>query len=316
MHTDPSFASRFAMPAFVLASSLVAGNHALGQELVTDRPDQTESSITVPAGRWQIETGWTWARDDQDGERFETNEGPGTLLRVGVSTRWELRLGWAGWIREEVSGGGQDSVVDGFTDGELGAKVYLREERGAFPEIALLFGTSVPVGENSLTSDHFDPSFRFSLSHTLSDRLSLGYNLGMEWETSDSAGGEHTLSRGIYTVALGIGLDNRAGVFVELFGSVAASAEGSPEHSIDGGFTWLLKEDIQLDIAGGFGLSEAAGDWFLGVGLSVRLPGKGTTSCEQAKTSSAQSSSRSLGMGWTRRSRIVRGWRCQDTHRR
>lgn len=272
MRTSPSFVSQYASRIALLVGLLVSGQVAWGQELVTDRPDQTESSVTVPVGRWQIETGWTWSRDEQDGEQVDTREVPGTLIRIGLSNRWELRLGWAGWVREEITANGQSSAADGFADGELGAKVYLREERGATPEIALLFGTSVPVGESALTSDHFDPSFRFSLSHTLSDRLSLGYNLGMEWETSAAAGREHTLSHGIYTVALGIGLGDRAGAFVELFGSVAASAGGSPEHSLDGGFTWLLRENLQLDLAAGVGLSDAAGDGFLGVGISLRLP--------------------------------------------
>lgn len=55
-----------------------------------------------------------------------------------------------------------------------GAAAFLATERGATPEIALLFGTSVPLGDDDLTSDEFDPSIRFSLSHALNERLSLG----------------------------------------------------------------------------------------------------------------------------------------------
>ncbi len=243
-----------------------------GQDLVTDRPDQTESSVTVARGQWQIETGWTVAGDETDGVEVDVQELPGTLVRVGLAKNWELRLGWTGWVREEVGSGAFSEVSEGTGDGELGAKVFLAEEKGGAPEIALLFGTSVPIGEDGMSSERFDPSFRFSFAHTLSDRLSLGYNLGMEWETSVGDGERHTLSRGIYTVALGIALSDRLGAFVELYGDVAASDSGSPAHAFDGGFTWLLTDTLQLDVAAGVGLSDAADDWFVGLGVSFRVP--------------------------------------------
>lgn len=258
--------------AIAAVLALSSSSAAFGQELVTDRPDATESSVTVPAGHWQVEAGWTLSRDDDGGTRVETKELPGTLVRLGLSQSWELRIGWSGWVSQETSFGGATREVDGAGDGELGAKVFLREERGAAPEIALLFGTSLPVGDDGLTTDRFDPAFRLSLSHTLSDRLSLGYNLGMEWETGDEDGERDTLSRGIYTVALGIGLDERAGAFVELFGDVPASDPGDPAHSLAGGFTWLLTDTLQLDLAGGVGLSDEADDWFAGLGVSFRAP--------------------------------------------
>jgi hypothetical protein len=229
--------------------------------------------VTVPSGHWQLETGWTFARDQGGGTSTESHELPGTLLRVGVARAWELRFGWSGLIREEIGAGGRSATSEGTGDGELGAKVYLRGERGAAPEMALLFGTSVPIGEDDRSSERFDPSLRLSLAHTLTDRLSLGYNLGLEWETSTPAPGErHTLSRALYTLALGIGLTERTGAFVELFGDLGGSAGGGPAHSFDGGFTWLLKDTVQLDAAGGVGLSDAADDWFVGLGISLRFP--------------------------------------------
>ena len=58
-------------------------------EIVTDRPDITESSIVIPAGGVQVENGLTWTADH--GQR--TAEAPQSLLRVGVGGRTEVRLG-------------------------------------------------------------------------------------------------------------------------------------------------------------------------------------------------------------------------------
>lgn len=263
--------------AFLLLPSLVPAFAQEAPELITDRPDQTESSVVVPPGSIQIELGWTMTRDDVDGVRFESSEVPGTLLRIGLAEAVELRIGWTGWVDEEVRASGSTLGVDGLGDAELGAKIHLRSENGGAPEMALLIGTSVPVGDGELTSDRFDPSLRLLLSHSLSDRIDLGYNVGLAFDTvvDDPTGSEDvrsTLSNYIYTVAMGFGLTDRLGAFVEFYGEIPASASGGPAHSFDSGLTYLLCPNLQLDLAAGLGLSEAADDWFVGLGLSVRLP--------------------------------------------
>ena len=55
---------------FYLATCALAPPAAgASPELVTDRPDQTESSNLVPKGYLQLETGWSFARDDTGGVR-------------------------------------------------------------------------------------------------------------------------------------------------------------------------------------------------------------------------------------------------------
>lgn len=53
-------------------------------ELVTDRPDQTESSAVVPPGYVQVETGWSLSRNQEGGIRTNTHAFPGTLFRIGA----------------------------------------------------------------------------------------------------------------------------------------------------------------------------------------------------------------------------------------
>ncbi len=42
---------------------------------------------------------------------------------------------------------------------------------------------------------------------------------------------------------------------------------------IDGGFTYLVRDTLQLDVAAGVGLSDEADDWFVGIGVSARFDG-------------------------------------------
>jgi hypothetical protein len=104
---------------------------------------------------------------------------------------------------------------------------------------------------------------RFAFSHTLSDHFSFGYNLGAEWEAETGPGY-------FYTAALGIGLTEKVGMFVEGFGLFATGADN--KHLADAGFTWLLLPNLQFDISGGIGLNEAASDFFISTGLSYRIP--------------------------------------------
>ena len=71
--------------ALTYAQSLPA---TADSDIVTDRPDVTESSIVVPAGSLQIENGITWTSD----RRFQTFDLPESLMRFGLATRTEFRI--------------------------------------------------------------------------------------------------------------------------------------------------------------------------------------------------------------------------------
>lgn len=235
-------------------------------ELVTDRPDQTESAETVSPGRVQVETGLLRSEDDAGGVETETDELLGTLVRVGLVGDWELRLGWGGFV--DAPG------TDGAADAELGVKWRLARSASGRTTTALLASTSVPVGDDELTSDRFDPEVRLSVAHELSARLGFGWNVGVARESAPNASGSlRSESFLLATAALGFAASERVGLFVELFGEGGGSRGGSPAISLDGGATFLLRDNVQLDLAAGVGLSHAAADRFVGVGVSFRLPG-------------------------------------------
>jgi hypothetical protein len=260
------FAATAATLAAILVAILVAmlavggaplaAQNPAAQELVTDRPDRTESAETVPEGLWQLEVGATFEWGEEDVLTL-----PGTLLRWGISPRFELRLGWDGWMSMAGSEG------DGAGDGEIGGKVVILRGDDSKPQLALLFASSLPWGSSAHTTGQYDPSFRFALDQDLGERVGFGANMGLEWE-SDS--GDSTNSWWVYTAVLGGDLSPSTGAFVELYGREPASAVGSGEVSIDGGFTWRIRPELQLDIAAGLGLTSSAADGFVGVGLSLR----------------------------------------------
>ena len=243
--------------AAVLAETGAA--RAQAPALVTDRPDQTESATVVPRGLLQVETGYRFARDDG----VDGHAAPGTLLRIGLGGRTELRLGHAGIV------GGEGR--HGAGDGELGAKVNLIPRAdGGRTELALLGGLSLPTGDRRFSSGGADPSFLVAFAHELGPRLSLGYNAGAASESAPDQPHRDTFV--VYSMALGIGLTDRLGMFIELFGDRQVTGAGATRASVDSGLTLLLNDVLQLDASVGRRLRGPADDLFVGTGLSFRLP--------------------------------------------
>ena len=241
--------------------------------LITDRPDQTESAYTVPAGLCQLEAGWGYGELRNADTQTTFQSFPQALLRIGLNKIFELRLGIPGFeIDREDSVTGRSSSR-GLADATLGFKTVFVEENGIRPQAAFLGTLIVPSGDSDFSSDRFDPAFRFVFSNTLSSRLSLGYNLGVLWLTEpDQAGELDTLSLFDWTVALGISATDRVGVFLEAFGVSPIDSGTRTITSCDAGVTYLLTTRMQLDGSIGAGLSSAAPDWTVGLGISLRFP--------------------------------------------
>lgn len=246
--------------------------------LVTDRPDQTESTGVVAPGFVQLELGWTVSDASDDLSETRTHTLPEALARIGVLPGLELRIALPGWSSVETGIDGADLQTDGFGDASLGLKWGLTAGRGTVPAVALLAGATLPTGEEGFSSERVDPSMRVALSSDLADRLSLGWNLGWARMTEQLPGPEDgglvsdAQTDFFYTLSLGIGLADRLGLYLESFGFLGVEEVRPSRHSVDGGFTLLVADNLQLDLRAGAGLDEHADDWFLGAGLSVRLP--------------------------------------------
>ena len=204
-----------------------------------------------------METGYLFARDgDVDG--YEVPKG--TLFRIGLGGWTELRIGHAGRVGGEGSHGAGDS--------ELGAKVNLiGRADGWRPELAIrAVCRSRP---RRRVSDGVDPSFFVLFAHELSPRLSLGYNVGAAWESSGDQLDRDAFI--VYSLVLGVGLTDRLGTFLELFGDRQTTGTTATSVSVDGGLTFLLTDIVQLDVYVGSGLRGPTDDVFVGDGAELPI---------------------------------------------
>lgn len=239
--------------------------------LVTDRPDQTESAVVVPRGLVQLEVGGlvTTPSTVPAGPTRVVTVGT-SLLRLGVAPRIELRVGFGGW--QHVAADGAPDVR-GVSDLEAGAKVALADGDGFRPAIALLGGVTLPTGHEAFRAAGLDPEIRISVAHELPAGFGLGYNLGASWTTETGTSGGETLEPDLlYTLTVGRALTSRVGAFLEGFGNLAVRTDRATWHALDGGATVALRPNLQLDLAAGVGLGAAPDAWFVGLGMSLRVP--------------------------------------------
>ena len=215
----------------------------MAQEIITDRPDQTESSSTIPMNSFQVETGVVIGHVASESNLEKVLLAPSTLIRYGFTKNFELRLAnhFARSSSESLS------LKDfGFTDLELGFKLQLLRKEDVNTEIALLSHVVIPIGDVRLTNVSFGMVNKLSIAHNLGDIFTIGYNLGYNYFGFGSG-------TGTYSIALGAGLTKRIGFYIEPYGEwVDFNLFLS---NLDGGFTYLLKPNMQLDVSYGLGLN-------------------------------------------------------------
>lgn len=248
----------------------------LTEPLVTDRPDFTESAVTVPWGHLQLETGYTFTYRSGDGVRSKDHTLPEMLMRVGLVENVELRVGWEGWsftqelYREKNDAGRtvhRDDHVDGGTDMTVGFKFHLLDQKGLIPDFGVIVDTSLPTGEIGKTSGDVDPKIGLLWGYDLNDDWALSGNINFEVPTSDCERFFQTSA----SISLGYSITEKIGSYVEYYGFYPNDLGTDCAHYINGGLTYLLTDNVQLDVRLGHGLNHEADDLFAGVGLSVRF---------------------------------------------
>ena len=249
--------------------SIIAINYVYSQELpdiTTDRPDQSESSSTVPHKTLQIETGFVWQGDKTTTAETRNLDVFNTLFRYGLLDNFELRVG-VNYADVTVSpaNGSEDTTYNGFVPLAVGTKIMITEQNGIVPELSMLGTITVPnTGSKDLDILNMASDFRFALGWSVTERWSVGGNIGAQWNTISPGGS------GFYSAVVGVSIFSWMNGFIEVYGWIPENEFS--DHRLDGGFTFPVKKNLQIDVSGGVGLSEISPDYFVSAGVSWRIP--------------------------------------------
>ena len=230
---------------------------AVAQTIITDRPDQTESSSTIDQRSLQIESGVLVGFTENNNVEFRQLLAPTTLFRLGLTSGVELRVLSQ---LEQIRRVDLDKNKLGISDLEIGAKIQLLQKDDINTEIAFLSHLILPTGSAALTNDEFGTINKLSISHQLNDGVGLGYNIG--YNNFGFGSGDIT-----YSIALGIAITDRLAVYIEPYGCI----EEIDDHisNFDAGLTFLSNDNLQFDFSFGTGINHTMN--YLSVGFSLNI---------------------------------------------
>lgn len=219
--------------------------------LVTDRPDFTESPVTVPAQALQVEAGFTYA-----GQAADLATIGEVLTRYGLRDRLELRVGLPSFATRDDAANSR-----GLTDLSVGFKYQMGPLASGW-DVAILGGLSLPTGDDAFTSDSADPSAILVAGRSLTDRMGIAGQVRGILEGPDN---DAILES---TVVMGVSLAQDLNGFLELAARFQDGVDtGLQLHT---GVTSLIRPGFQLDLHTGIGLSGPTPDWFIGAGFAFR----------------------------------------------
>ncbi len=230
----------------------------LQAQIVTDRPDQTESSSTVGLGNLQIESGLLIAYEGDSLSSSRNLLAPTSLFRYGITKGIELRF-----LSQFETLKNETGTVQGISDLEIGTKIQVLQEENRNTEIAFLSHLVMPTGTTEISGDTFGTINKISIAHELGGNLGLGYNLGYNY--LGEGNGDLT-----YSVALGVGVNDRVGLYIEPYGELQNCEDFLL--NVDAGITYLANEDLQFDFSFGTGTEETMN--YVSVGFSWLLKGE------------------------------------------
>lgn len=226
-------------------------------EFTADRPGASTGPSVVGHGVIQLEQGIQYDGDGGAGTFTFSN----TLLRYGLFPNMELRLGGDGFLYQESEAAkGMKAAFSGLS---LGTKIKCFEGEGAVPAVSVLADFAVPyTASKGFSVDHLAPSLYLLFENPVNDWLSIGYNLGAEWD------GSLPEPTAFAALCLGFAATENLGCFIEsynYFGSLGNV------YAMDFGLNWMVGRKVQLDLAANLDLTNPAQCWSVSCGVAWQL---------------------------------------------
>jgi hypothetical protein len=223
-------------------------------EISTDRPDVTNSSLVVPAGSLQIENGANFSA--RDGSRFV--DGTNTRLRAGVANCLEFLVDVPTYFANVRGREGS-----GFSDVAPALKWQISPIPGKV-DLSAVFGVALPTGSESISGRGAQPYLQFPWSWELRNGWGLS---GMFTEFIRPSDRTRLVTEATFVIEKKV--SERASLFVEYVGDYPEN--GSPAQLLNSGGVYRLTANQQVDFHVAVGLNHNAPSYIVGVGYSVRF---------------------------------------------
>jgi hypothetical protein len=234
--------------------------------LATDRPDVTESPLTVDAGHVQVELDFgNYTHDHSAGVRADEWGVTPFNLRLGLLDNFEAGIFVVPYLhRTERAGAGSSATYTGFGDVTLRGKVNFWGNDGGDSAFGLIADVTLPTGARGLGGGKAAGALTLPVQFDLGHGWDLGAMTVAQFRPDETGG-----SRMVWlnSATLGHDLGRSFSGYLEL---TSAAGDGTHVATGDLGVAWKLNPNTQLDLGANFGLTRAADNLLVFTGISRR----------------------------------------------
>ena len=222
-------------------------------DIETDRPDVTNSSLVVPAGSFQVENGTNYSAMG----RARIVDATNSRLRLGVDRCTELLLDLPTAFlttRGSRRAAGSD-VAPG---------LKRQFVSGAFSASGVI-GVLLPTGDPRISGHGYSPYLQLPWARELANGWGISGMVTLTMTPSET----RTNPTSQVTLVIEHTVGDRGDVFIE--GIADIPAQGHALKRLNSGASYRLTPTQQIDFHVGMGLDAASPDWFAGIGYSFRF---------------------------------------------
>lgn len=231
-------------------------------QIVTDRPSFSIGPGTIPKGRVQFETGYTFTLNRTSADTITTHTFPENLVRIGLTDISEFRIEWP--THTFINGREEQ---DGLKDMAIGFKTQIFQQQGLRPQLSFAGRLLIPTGGKHLSSRHIDPEFQAILNFIINKRFSLLSNLNIGSNTVQG----NRVTQFASSLGLSINIHNTLSGFIEYYGIYPIGNDMIDTHYFQAGLIHQFSYHLQLDARVGTGISAHTEDVLAGAGISWRF---------------------------------------------
>ena len=254
-----------------LGGALLAATVAQAEEtpICTDRPTKANAVCTVPTGDWQLESSAVgWARMKADGGTMDVLAIGASVVKLGVSSRADLQVGFAPFLRVTAKAAGARERESGFGDVVVRYKHRLTADE-ARVQIAAIPFVKLPTASDNLGNGKVEGGLALPVSFALGPAT---LTLGPEFDLLADGDGHGRHAAIVQLVNLAAPVAPRLTLVGELWTNMNFDPDGTARQaSADVAAAYAVSSNFQVDAGANVGLTRDTADIELYAGASIRF---------------------------------------------
>ena len=237
--------------------------------ICTDRPTKANAICTVPAGTFQLESSVAgWTRITGGGAETDVFQLGSSVLKLGLSDRSDLQIGFTPYLRAQTKAAGGTSSVSGFGEVIVRYKHRLTGETSKV-QVAVIPFFKLPTARRGIGNGKVEGGLAVPVSMAVgAATLTFGPEADL---LADADGNGHHVAL-INLVNLAAPVAPRLTLVGELWTMTNFEpADTVTLASADAALAYAVSPAVQLDLGANLGLNKHTADAELYAGVSLRF---------------------------------------------